>query len=405
MGGVILIIIIIVIIFAFRGDEDKQLPKEENKFPQGGDRGTTPGFGLEEDSGVLAGEGPEGVTEELVSYRKITEAPVAGFVTFGETADDTLRLRFVEKETGHIYEYNPEKNTAPVRISNTTIPGAQEALWSAEGDGIIYRYLDSPEDTIKTFVAVLKENSLATSTEETRYKLDGVFLADDIDAVTVNQTPSATNPIFYIIQDENGALGYRTDFRGSKITKTFSSQFGEWLPLWTETQIYLLAKPSGLAGGYLYNLELSKILGGKKGFTALPNQTGEKIFFTESQNQIPSAKIWTPKISSSLDLGLRTFSDKCVWSKIEKLILYCAVPLGFPAGVFPDDWYKGSAHFSDVFTKINTETGGIEIIFNPEQGAAEAIDGEHLSLSSDDNFLFFRNRTDESLWQISLHNP
>ena len=55
---------------------------------------------------------------------------------------------------------------------------------------------------------------------------------------------------------------------------------------------------------------------------------------------------------------LETLPEKCVWSKADASIFYCAVPENIPAdNIYPDVWYQGLMSFSDAIWKVNIKTG------------------------------------------------
>ncbi len=92
-----------------------------------------------------------------------------------------------------------------------------------------------------------------------------------------------------------------------------------------------------------------------------------------------------------------TMPSKCL---IEKEKIYCAIPDNINAGVkLPDDYYKKSVYFNDVFYLIETKNDSAKIIFNPE---TTSVDADHLELFN--NTLLFKNRIDDGLYSLQL-NP
>src|SRR5258706_5577502 len=60
--------------------------------------------------------------------RKLVSAPVAGFTIISGT---TTVVRYLEKDTGHIYDINLQGSNQ--RVTNTTIPRVYEAIFANDG--------------------------------------------------------------------------------------------------------------------------------------------------------------------------------------------------------------------------------------------------------------------------------
>ncbi|MBX4209391.1 hypothetical protein KW799_01730, partial [Candidatus Parcubacteria bacterium] len=97
-------------------------------------------------------------------------------------------------------------------------------------------------------------------------------------------------------------------------------------------------------------------------------------------------------------LPLKTLAPKCVWSNKEKTVVYCGVPTIVPSGTYPDDWYKGIAHFADKLWKINVKTQETDLILDPAAETLSDIDMTNLTIDPTDSFIAFTNKTDMSLW-------
>ena len=88
-------------------------------------------------------------TVEVAKLYKISSAPVAGGISFSR--DGTEYLRYVEQDTGHVYEFGAT-TTERKKLTNTSAPGIKEVFWGENGESLIVRYLETDEDTIKTFI-------------------------------------------------------------------------------------------------------------------------------------------------------------------------------------------------------------------------------------------------------------
>ncbi|MES2087933.1 MAG: hypothetical protein V4467_02980 [Patescibacteria group bacterium] len=332
--------------------------------------------------------------------KQLSIRPSAGAVVIATTSPVVL-VNFIEKGTGNVYQVSPENNLE-IRLSNTTIPKIQEALWNKTGSQVITRYTTSDEvDSIKSYSGFL----LPKSADNPDGALTGYFLSENIRAMVKNPDQ---NKIFYLLPTSSGSTGIIADFDGSKKTQIFDSLLKEWLVDWTSPNIISLnTKPSAGVPGYLFLLNtktggLSRAITGIKGLTSKVSPTGNIILYSESADGALSLKIYNLKTGTTLETPVATLAEKCVWSSNNSDIFYCAVPTYVPPGNFPDDWYKGLVLFSDEIWRIDSTTGTGELIADPTNLTKEQIDGVNLSLSPKEDYLLFTNKKDFHLWSLRL---
>ena len=65
-------------------------------------------------------------------------------------------------------------------------------------------------------------------------------------------------------------------------------------------------------------------------------------------------------------------------------------------------WYQGITSFSDSVWMIDIETQTVKVLADPVNIAGEEIDLIKPVLSQDENYLFFINKKDSSLWSLRL---
>ncbi|MDP3784567.1 MAG: hypothetical protein Q8R12_00595 [bacterium] len=296
------------------------------------------------------------------------------------------RVRYIERETGHIFEIDPDGQNK-IRISNTTIPGIFEVTWSSTGERTVLKYLSQGN------LNMLSARFAASSTQ-------GIFLSPDIKDITFS--PQGDR-IAYVLasKDESSIITATSDNKSQRVI--FKSPFRNWRIYWPEeNNIYLVNAPSAFNDGFLYRRNLAtgafeKLLGPKLGLAISTND--REVVFSESDRDNQTI------VSSFLNVGtrkikpasLKIIPEKCVWSKLDKNALFCALPVPFPPTIHPDDWYQGKISFSDILIKINT-TNLTAASFDLEEGP----DTINLFLSPDEKNLFYLNRRDGSLWRVNL---
>jgi len=101
------------------------------------------------------------------------------------------------------------------------------------------------------------------------------------------------------------------------------------------------------------------------------------------------------------DLGLPTLVSKCAWNASSDAV-YCAVPTGIPqSAVMPDDYRNGEIFTTDVFWKINVETGEKERLVELAD-ITETFDAQDVSVSPDEQRLYFSDRKTGKVFEIAL---
>ncbi len=406
LGIIVGLIITGLVLFWFVYLEKPVPPAAESIFPGGlfpssGEKTTgqiTPGSVVNPPPTIQAGQ-----QKPLV---QLTEKAVSGATFLEKIKEDKIKIgvvRYLEKATGHIYdidlpagEAGPQGGVSEI-ISNTTIPNIFEAYWSPDGKQVLTRYTENNKTGIEDAVRNFSLISIATTSTR------GIFLLSTIRAVA---SSPKENKIFYLMPWGESYLGITASFEDKKQKQVLTTSFGEWAVAWpSERIITLLSKPSATINGYLYKLDpitgsFEKILADIPGLTGLMSPGGENVFYSQGgYSGIETGLYDVAKKTSIPFFGLITLPEKCVWSKLNKGIIYCAVPSILPSGRYPDDWYMGLISFADRIWKIDTIKGTTEII-STESGSE--FDFINLFLSKNENYLFFENKKDGTLWSLQL---
>ena len=400
--GVLALLIISLFGAAFFIARDTGVPTAEvlrDILPFGGGGAETPVGGVR---GPFSGE-PSAV-DTLVRtpggyvLEQIIPQPIVGATAYVLPDGKTSGLLFVERATGNVFFYDIGTRVAR-RITNTTIPGVHEVIWGK--DRVILRYLDE-NDVIKSWSGALTVTMIEKGSAE---RLEGVFLPDDIAAMTVSPNK---DQIFYITADGTIAVGTTANLVGEKKRDILDHALIEWIPQWmTDRSLLLTTKASGGISGFSFYLStigvFEKIVGPFHGLIALASPENVSIVYaTSEKNAPPKLSLFNQKSGASSALSFATFPEKCVWSVREEGILFCAVPDAFPAVRYPDSWYQGVVSFSDTIWKIDTEKGKADELSFPEDDIGKSIDATNLFLNSDENYLFFTNKKDSTLWSLKL---
>jgi len=334
--------------------------------------------------------------------REISTEPVSGFSIIDDKKNQQTNIHYILRSNGNIYEAyadSPEQK----RLSNTTVPKVYESRWFPDGVRLVIRYLKDDNQNIQTFS--VKINPATTTLNEFEGGIDGNHLTDNIGSLVVNP---AGDKLFYLTDNLNGASGFITKPTGLNAKLIFESPLVEWLVSWPkESTITLTTKPSANIAGYLYFLNsqtgnFSRILGNINGLTTKTNSTATEVLYSDSSRGTPQLYLFNIKKGESKILPWNTLPEKCVWSNTDDKIIYCAVPKNFPTLDYPDAWYQGIVNFTDDIWMMNTDTGAATLVFDISRETNNNIDATDLTLDNNDNYLFFTNKTNLTLWSLNL---
>lgn len=346
----------------------------------------------EDPSTVLPEETP-GAFEPIL--RQLSKVPVAGAV-LGSKSGEAI-VRYQERGAGNVYEIGAN-GEGEKRLTNTTIPKVQEAIWSKSGTAVISRYLRENSEIIESFSGRVSQTASGTEGE-----LQGTFLQRGIQDVAIS--PDGTS-LFYLLNENSGASGIRSDLAGNTRTKIWSSPVSEWLAFWpTQNKLYLLSKPSGLASGMLLSLnpqgtESSLVLRDVPGLTALVNPARPEVLYSSSNESGISLVLRSIATGAETTVNTPTLPEKCVWNKGGDRF-YCGIPKAIPTGTYPDVWYQGVISFEDEVWSINA-SGGSERILDVSSESGASMDIVRPQLSADEKFFVFTDKESGFLWSLQM---
>lgn len=379
---IILIILGIVFYFVFIKKEALNIPVVSDLFPE------TEKI-KNENSGNETGKKINiiNIKEGEQKIVRISDKPIAGAVY----DQKTNKIKYVDKANGYIYKTEPDgKNTE--RISNTTILNVFNVIWSHDTNNAVFQFVK--EGKINNF-------SVSFSGSST----EGFFLSKDINSFT---SSLVENKLAYIENINGRGVVFISDFENKNKQQIYSLPINDFNLSWiNKNSLSLLTKPAFSVLGYLYSLNLKdkslQKLTQEESLNALWSKDGNKVYITKNTKNGLENKVMEPQTKKEYGLGVKTFIEKCLWSALEKEIIFCAAPQNLAYGKYPDDWYKGEKIFKDAFYKINYITGSNEILLEKEMKNRD-FDMTNLFLSSDGKYLFFINKKDSLLWSVKLVN-
>jgi len=321
------------------------------------------------------------VTATTVNVQTLTHlyaSPIAGAGISSSKAGEFVQI--TDRATGHMYSValGTSSNAAITPISDQTIPQIYGSLWIGASTTLL-RYLDSTGATIKTYSATLITQKKTSTTTSALPVISGSFLPDNIETVVANPT---NNKIFYLTTSANGVSGVIASPSNTKASTIFTSAISDWNVQWpAASAIALSTKPASVARGYLYFLSttgtVKRVLGDIPGLVTNVDPSTNFVAYSENT---PTLSILNIKTGVSQPINVNTIADKCVWSQVQKGVLYCAVPQSIPGGHYPENWYEGLVSFSDRIVRIDANTGQASTIADLSQQAGHHAGRRRLAM-------------------------
>jgi len=332
--------------------------------------------------------------------QKISVAPISGATVFSQGS--TTLVRYMDKATGNMYEFNATNNTTK-RISNTTLPKISEVFWGYQQNTVFARAIK--DGVLQTFVGSIATSS-ASSTES---RLEGSYLSNNIFSFSVSPNKDKT---FFLLPEQGGTTGYLADSKGLQAKTLWKFPSTEWIASWPKNDtIFLNTKASFMSEGYLYALNvktggMSPVLGHIQGLTTLVSPDGTYVLYSQSENNNISSHLLNTKTSQDTALAFTTLPEKCSWITVIKFI--CGVPSTTQNSPLPDSWYMGTTSFNDSLQALDVvvlpgeNNNNIDGSFDLKAIAGLDIDVIHPQVSPDGTLLIFENKKDFSLWILPL---
>ncbi|MES2007215.1 MAG: hypothetical protein V4436_03890 [Patescibacteria group bacterium] len=335
---------------------------------------------------------------------KIANGPVTGAAFVQTLFPTTTYARYVLQENGHVMDQALDvSGSLPRAVSNTTIPGTAQAVWSKSGGVLYLQYLD--DTTIKSVSLTFPQ---ATSSKSVTKPVEIQFLPDNVQAIAVS--PNGLQ-IAYLLKGSAGSDGYVANIDGSNSKKLFSIGFSELLLSWPSPNTLLLTtKPAAGVSGMVFSVDTKA--GGivpliyAAGVTAMATPTFSYILYQSDipGEAAPMSYSHNNKNNEDILLSFNPIPEKCVASSIASSTVYCATPQTYFNTSYLDNWHKGAASLSDMIVSFTfDQLPNNDVVAEP--GSADggvASDILLMAVSPDEKYLLFVKKGDRSLWGVRL---
>jgi hypothetical protein len=222
-----------------------------------------------------------------------------------------------------------------------------------------------------------------------------IFLPSDVSSFLWG----ADGTLYYT---ESGPAG--TKLVSSKAGKTPKTLFLDVVPDFritgiNQSGVMLVTAPSSQSNGIgelISSTGKGSVIFSGAGLAVLPSPKSTFLASAlDSDGRLTNIGLFNAKGDLTRSFNVVTLPEKCAWVGTATSV-YCAVPENI-SGSLPEDWFQGKVGFHDRIVKIATETGIISEVL--PQTSFDVVD---IFLDPQEQYLFFRNKSDSSLWRLEL---
>lgn len=355
------------------GDSGQDLFSSLFPFGQGTTR--TPTGGATNEDGVPSGPVPV--------LREISREPVAGFSIISGG------VQFAERDTGHIVRAIFD-TLETKRLTNSTIPGIERAIWLSDNNVIFQRATtdDEIQNVLISYSTTTVDQSATTRT-----------LSNFTSATPV----PGKNRLILSARTGGTTVLSTTDFNEGVKKTLFSSPLRSWRVFPAGEATFIQTAPSD-DFGFLYRVlsdgGLERLLGNTRGLLVSAREDGDYFAISSVTENSVRLSFIDGSGKAAGESPLATFAEKCAWFRGAPRIA-CGIPQSLE-GSSVEAWLMGLQSFNDSIWVISPEDGTATFVRNLESEAGRPIDVIDPKVSPDGRYLIFKNKNDLSLWSLDL---
>lgn len=332
----------------------------------------------------------------------IAEGPVASAVFTQTHNPTTTSVRYVRQDSGHVFEQSLDTSGSAARaISNTTIPGIANAIWTQGGSSIILQYAEN--STIKSVSVGFQP--AGTSTQGAGLTAPLRFLPDNISSITAS--PDGLS-VAYLLRTPTGSDGYIANYDGTNSVKLFSIPLSQLRLMWpSRNQLLLESKTAAGVQGMAFSVSIKTGVYTQllytTGLSAIANGDFSSVVY---QTDVSGKRnSYEHNTASGVDTKLsgQPIPEKCAWSYVVRAVLICAVPNSYVPLNYLDLWHQGLAGVADTLVGYNFDTKADVAIATPgDKDGGVKSDIASVTVSPNGDYLLYITRGDHAVWGVHL---
>lgn len=326
--------------------------------------------------------------------KQLTTKPVIGYQEVRKTASSTPEIYYTEAGTGHIFSIDLSSGEEK-RVSGHTFPLSQKSSLTPDGK---YLMIQSGSGSRSEFtVGQLSSTS------------DNKLITNTLDERIISFKSTNENTFLYAVQTDNSIIGKQYFPAKQKTETVFTIPFREALIDWgsnAKDTHYVYPKASSKLMGFLYEVKGTKIkrlpIDGY-GLSAEGNESA--VVFSKQNNGEYSSYLYHSDTKQSFQFGIDVIPEKCVFGESPSTALICAETSEVYGMDTPDSWYRGETSYADNLWETETDGQGVTYIANTLEESGQALDITNLDLSYNNQFVYFINKNNQTLWLFDRFLP
>jgi hypothetical protein len=308
--------------------------------------------------------------------------------------EDGSALKYYSQKDKSFYEISFDGQIRTL-ILKKELPDSLEILWSPDKSQALFKLYPGSSNSQTVFFdfSTQKEVRLSGSLDNPVWQNDNKIIYKYSDPAKKELTLNFSDP-------DGSNWKKLTDLDFSQVFSAGIPQSGS-ISFWKAPDAYM---ESILYSVSPLSMEKKILFQDEFGANFLWNSDGTKALISHSVERA-GKKIQLATINNNggeyKNLEIPTLISKCAWSKDNKTVYY-ALPGSIPENsILPDDYYSNKFQTADTFWKVNVLTGEKTRLIDLNKISAK-IDAKNIFLNLDESLLFFVNRIDGKLYQISL---
>lgn len=319
---------------------------------------------------------------------QLTTRSVAGFVHIPASTSTPARLRYAERGTGHIYEINLDGSTEN-RVSGTTVGQTVGAMFDHTGTAAVL--VAEEGDTVTAMLYGFGSNTTRTV---------------PLPANSRNFHFASPNILRYSVIEGGDSVAYEQNWLQDTISELWRVPLTDIRIIWTDNDAFVVNRTAPYLKGGVYRVQnggLQRVVPAGYALSAVIDPGGRFVLtsaFSSDARAVMSG-ILDRDTAQTFPSALPAIPEKCVFVTGK---FWCASSFQLMTGGREslNAWYKGEFISSDTFWKQGDSEGTAEYVVWLSDLAGFDIDVIDLSASDDGETLFFRNKTNDTLWMYKI---
>ncbi|GIW68721.1 MAG: hypothetical protein KatS3mg100_215 [Candidatus Parcubacteria bacterium] len=219
--------------------------------------------------------------------------------------------------------------------------------------------------------------------------------------------PSGSGRFAYLERLEAGGVRLVVRARGEAGREVWRSEVRGWHIVWTgPREILVVANTQPDEEGVAILIDpqtgAQRLAVSDNTLDALINPAGSKLVFSARRGRVMRLFVHDLSSHETIDTGLSTIAQKCVWGGEEGNTLFCAVPR---SGVEPDNiifWYQGGGYFDDQLVMIDGVRGEWRLLLDPREEYQAPLDVVSVATSAQGDALLLLDKRTLTPWVVRL---